>query len=192
MRHPSGASPPAPDSPLSISGSGRLQVEMWIADYIFSFPLSNMWSIGVSVQRIARLEEKGGRSICTDPRRRRKKLTLSLSQPDKVPTERNRMDVIPPPLFSPIPISLSFSFSFSHTNTQIFCPLISVNPHPATTLHPYLFPSLPPILTPPSSPLWFSGGCWELADITAGLETAYKLWVTSLWTNKSTTIFHAQ
>lgn len=53
-------------------------------------------------------------------------------------------------------------------------------PPPPFTLHLYHFP------------LDSQEVAGSIADITAGVATAYKLWLTSLWANKSAAIFHAQ
>ena len=170
VRHPSGASSQHQTLHFSISGSERLQVEMWIADYNFFFPPSNMWSIGVSVQRIEsnaggeerRGEERRGEERREEERRAicktlEKKLTLSLPQPDKLPTERSRMDACYffssfrsfPSRFLPRSLSLSLlSLSPSHTHTHTH-----THTHKYSVLLYLYTPTQPPPLTPISFPL---------------------------------------
>lgn len=68
----------------------------------------------------------------------------------------------------------------SHRRRHSTSSSIANPPPPPFTLYLYHFP-----LDSPE-------GAGSIADITAGVATAYKLWPTSLWANKSATIFHAQ
>lgn len=177
-----------PDSTLSISGSRRLRVETWIADSFFSSSVCHV------MHRCQCSKDTEQRQRTGEERRRhlyrpwKKNGHFSLPQPDKLATERTRMDAC---YFSPLFTHLHHPFS---PIPRIYSPSLSPASSRTFSVFLYLYPPHNHLSSPLSLslPFWLSWGCWELAGITAGLATAYKLWLTSLWTNKSTTIFHAQ
>lgn len=108
---------------------------MWIAEFLF--PLLNMWSIGVSVQR----EEGRGEER---PRKKKSWHFHSLNLINSPQWGTGWMHVIfssfhsfPSPFLSHSLLTLLHLHT--HTRACIFHPLISLNPHTATTPHPYLF-----------------------------------------------------
>lgn len=127
------------DSPLAISGSERLQVED-----------VNRRVFVPSVEHVINwCQRSKGRGKRRGEAQEKKKLTLSLPQPDKLPTVRNRMDACYFFLFSLISITFSLSFPShspppTHTHTRMYFPSSYISKPPHSNHPSPLSLSLPP------------------------------------------------